>query len=86
MSEESRSVRIPLVVLGAVVLWTTAVGLMTYDTMLGNGRMAEWAIITSAAAATWSVVAAQCMSRVKTVNHIVRKLVLHEQASKLTQI
>lgn len=86
MSEERR-VQIPVVAIGAALLWLTAVGLLGWETWTpGRTTHGQWALLASAAAASWTVIAGQCLGRRKLAERIVRKLEVRQEETRLSRI
>lgn len=84
---ELRTVHVPFVVIGPALAWLASFGLLAWVTWGGGpASVMPWTALTGAAAVAWTAVAGVSIMSRQAVDATVRKIVLHDQASKLTKI
>lgn len=82
-----RGISVPWVVLGAGATWAAAIGLLLYTTIFGqHDHIALWAVLVIAVASAWTVIAAQCMGRRKTVEAIAHRIAVETERDRLSRI
>lgn len=82
---ENRAVRVPLNAAWAAAAWAATLALLIY-TYLTGADLQLWVMLGLASSMTQTGVAALCENRRKTVDAVVRRVALLDEASRLAKI